>query len=49
MASRLKIVALRVSSIAVLILIWWVASELVNDAQIPAGAMGDRHDYRCGF
>ncbi|MFZ1922423.1 MAG: ABC transporter permease subunit [Xanthobacteraceae bacterium] len=37
MASRLKIVALRVSSIAVLILIWWVASELVNDAQILPG------------
>lgn len=37
MASRLKIVALRLSSIVVLILIWWVASELMNDAEVLPG------------
>lgn len=37
MASRFKSVALRVSSIVVLLLIWWVASELMNDSQILPG------------
>jgi NitT/TauT family transport system permease protein len=37
MASRLQTVALRASSIVVLLLIWWVASKLVNDSQILPG------------
>jgi NitT/TauT family transport system permease protein len=39
MASRLATAALRVGSIAVLLLLWWAASRLMNDPQVLPGPL----------
>ncbi len=39
MAPRLTSVCLRASSILVLLLLWWIASELMNDPQVLPGPL----------